>query len=222
MKISAVILSDGKDPYQNYCLTSVLDIVDDVVLETEPFSDIDFGTLRNKTIENAKGEWILVLDSDEVLSNFDGSPVKRKQLEELIVNAEANGLSGYHIFTLHFMYNYRFIDGRNNGNHFSYARFFKKSDFVRYKYKVHEIPEFKSGQNLATTSNFAIYHFGHCKGMENLREKYRKRMEIKDNPFKIGYKDKTADQYCSEHEIFRMSLPLINYNGPLPGCMKLW
>lgn len=221
-KITAVILSDGNEPYETFCLNSIRGIVDEFSVVNTKMEDMDFGKLRTEAVDKLDTDWVLVLDADEVLSNFDGSPVTRKQLEDLTTNAEANGICGYHIFTLHFMYNYRFIDGKNNGSHYSYGRLFKKSDFVRYKNKVHEIPEFKSGQNMFTTNQFAIFHFGHCKGMENIREKYRKRMKVKDNPFKNAYKDKTADQYCASHEIFLMTIPLINYLGPLPSVMKLW
>ena len=165
------------------------------------------------------------IDADEILANPDGSPVTREQLVELINNADQNGLSGYHIFTIHFLFNYKMIDGNSGGRHFRYGRFFRKADFVRYKGKIHELPEFKYGQNLMTTSNFFIWHFGHCKGMEELREKYKKRMFIEGNPFfpkELKDKFKTPDDYCKNHDLFQMTRPIIFYNGPLPKVMNLW
>ena len=64
-----------------------------------------------------------------------------------------------------------------------------------------------------------IWHFGHCKGLENIRERYRER-DIKENPWHV--EGKTTDDKCKEHELFRGSLPCIHYAGKLPKVMKLW
>lgn len=220
MTISAMVLGKDRD-YDEYCLKSLEGIVDEVIRSGTKKDD--FAALRNECIKKSKGDWILVLDSDEVLALPDGSPVKREHLEELIRIADERGLHGYHIFTLHFMYNYRFIDGRHNGSHFSYGRFFRKRELLGYKGKIHELPVFKMGQNLASINEIWIWHFGHCKGVENMRRKYKRTMHIAGNPFKpLFEKYKDIDDYCAHHEIFNMTLPLINYVGPLPKVMRLW
>jgi len=220
MKISAMVLGEDKD-YLKYCLESIKGIVDEIVM-----SDLridDFAEMRNDCLKRITGDWVLVLDSDEILANPDGSNVSRRQLEKLIEQAEKEGITGYHIFTLHFLYNYRMIDGSNNGQHYSYGRLYKREHIERYKGKIHELPVFKYGQNLKPTSEFFIWHFGHCKGMEYVREKYRRTMKIPGNPFKPEFERfKDTDEYCKSHPFFMMTKPVIFYYGPLPEVLKLW
>jgi len=64
-----------------------------------------------------------------------------------------------------------------------------------------------------------IWHFGQCKGMEYIREKYKKR-NMPENPWYV--KDKSVDEKCTEDPLFRGSLPVIHYAGKLPEVMKLW
>ena len=68
-----------------------------------------------------------------------------------------------------------------------------------------------------------IWHFGHCKGIEDMRQKYARTREIPDNPFRpehMKYKDN--DEYCVHQEKINGKLPCIHYAGKLPVCMKLW
>jgi hypothetical protein len=71
--------------------------------------------------------------------------------------------------------------------------------------------------------NPTIWHFGHCKGMENMRQKYAKTREILDNPFRAEHlKYKDNDEYCKFHGKITTKMPLIPYWGPMPSVMKLW
>jgi len=249
MKISAIVLVGNFEPYLEYCIKSLEPIVDEIVLLTEvgykygglkeSFKinkikeieqcehETDFSKWRNKALEHCTGEYIIRLDADEVLANLDGKPVTRKRLEELCKVIKNEKLACVDLFTRHFMYNYFTVDGRNNGMHFTKGFLFRKKDVKGYKGKIHEHLDFKEGVPGVASSNMGpcIYHFGHCKGMENLREKYRRSMDVPDNPFKRHYdnlKCKNVDEYCAKHNIFKGTLPLIKYDGPLPKIMRLW
>ena len=247
IKISAMVLTKNEEDYIEYCLKSIRDIVDEIVIadgysndgtigiakNTVPDHKLkivqtkvknNFAVLRNFALKNITGDWVLVLDGDEVLAKPDGKPVTREDLEQHIKVAKQNNFFGYHIFTLHFLYNYRMIDGRNNGKHFSIARFYEKVKIIKYIRPIHELPEFKNGERaIATTAQISIFHFGHCKGMEDLRRKYRRSMTIKENPFRPEYEQyKNTDDYCKNHELFLMSRPIMFYYGHLPWCMNLW
>jgi len=221
MKISAMILVGDNEPYLDYCIASIKDLVDEIVYINDK-GKVDFAKWRNKALKQITGDWVLYIDADEVLAKPDGKNVTRKEMEMLIHKADEEGIHAYNIFTLHFLYNYRLIDGRNNGNHFSVSRFFRRDDVIKYIGRIHELPQFKATPKIANIKHFWIYHFGHCKGMEDLRNKYRMSMQIDENPFRPHFVGMTPDQYCATHELFRMSRPIIFYDGHLPKVMKLW
>jgi len=232
MKISAIVLVGDFEPYLKYCLKSLKPIVDEIVvlgdkggLDFKIYEDFnlkevqqagnetDFAKWRNQALEACTGQYIIRLDADEILANLD-----------VIKNEKVACID---LFTRHFIYNYFTIDGRNNGMHFTKGFLFRKKDVKGYKGKIHEYLELNEGVPGVASSNIGpcIYHFGHCKGMENLREKYRRSMNVPDNPFKRHYDNlgcKNIDEYCAKHNIFKGSIPLINYTGKLPKVMNLW
>ena len=249
MKISAIVLVGEYEPYLEYCLKSLEPIVDEIVLLTEAGyrygglkesfkinkikeieqceHETDFASWRNKALEACTGQYIIRLDADEVLANLDGTPVTRKRMEELCKVIKNEKVACIDLFTRHFIYNYFTIDGRNNGMHFTKGFLFRKKDFKGYKGKIHEYLEINEGVPGVASSNIGpcIYHFGHCKGMENLREKYRRSMEVPDNPYRAHYEElkcKSVDEYCAQHNIFKGSIPLIHYDGKLPKILGLW
>lgn len=251
-EIGAMVLYSDDRYYLEYCLESLKDCVDKIYIGIDVgiSSDRDFveelieymglsngqckiielpnennfALKRNDILKDMTEEWVLMLDSDEVLAHLDGTPVSHRELEMMI--EDNSDKDGFHLFTLHFMYNYRMIDGRKNGEHWSANRLFKRegSQFIKpiHEYLNWDVERMKKTAKVTT---LAIYHFGHCKGMEKLREKYKFTMGILENPFRaqmdvLGCT--TVDEYCSMHEIFRMTIPLKIYDGPLPKCLKLW
>lgn len=257
MKISAMVLVGENEPYLSYCIESIKDIVDEIVfivkempcgchpdpllrpesnwnvMVQEDYYETDFASWRNKALAECSGEYILMLDADEILAKPDGSPCSRELLEEIIKNNK----DAYHIFTFHFMYDYRTIDGRNDGIHHSHCRLFK-NDNVRFEGKIHEYltkeqtyqndensfsKAWTTPESYAYVNNPCIWHYGGCKGMEDIRQKYARTRDIEGNPFRsehLKYKDN--DEYCKNHPIFQKSRPLIQYYGSLPRVMKLW
>ena len=140
MKISAIVLVGLNEPYLKYCIKSIEDIVDEIVFVmpmdigvkyktkcksihiSQEDDETDFSKWRNAALKQCNGDYVLWIDADEILANYDGTPVTRKQLEELMGSMKDT----VSIFTYHFLYYYRIIDGRNNGLHFSMHRVFKK------------------------------------------------------------------------------------------------
>ena len=249
MKISAMVLAGKYEPYLEYCIESIKDICDEIIIFHHPETDlnklpmlksdgqkiidytiadergqqaaedvkVDFAEWRNSCLALSTGDWILWLDADEVLAYKNGGTVTRASIEALI-KAKPDG-KFFSFTTLHFLWNYFTLDGRNNGEHWS-MRLFKKEG-AHFKREIHEYLEIPEGTQYNVTNPW-IWHFGHTKGMEDLRQKYTKTMAIPSNPYKSVYGTKTPDEYCATHELFRGTRPIINYRGPLPRVMKLW
>lgn len=245
--ISAMILVGENEPYLKYCIDSVKEIADEIVFlkiatgenvnrhfTDEERKDIkvlwqegdetDFAEWRNRCIKESSGDWILMIDADEIFAKHDGSNLTRSELESLIINAENINSHSISFFTRHFIYNYFTTDGRSNGFHFTHNRLFKKSKHLKFSGKVHE-KLVGNYLNPMSIFNPMIWHFGHCKGMEDLRNKYSKYRETNDpnDPFREErMKYKTNDEFCSRHDLFRGFRPFQFYFGPLPKVMKLW
>lgn len=240
-----MVLVGRHEPYLEYCLKSIEDLVDEIVILRpnnenvmlkidddirklnhpekciEVVEDltgelVDFAGWRNKVLDKAKGGYCLWLDSDEVLAKVDGSPVKRHELEALI---RANmGMDNFIFPTVHFMYNFFTLDGRNNGQHWCMRLF--KNDGRRFEKKVHEYIPMKEEKTVRVT-DVIVWHFGHVKGMQDLLNRYKER-HIKDNPFTGKMDEKEFNEYMRTHHVLRGRDPTIRYDGPLPHVMGLW
>ena len=234
MKISGMVLCGKYEPYLKYCLESIKDICDEIyvfvkdigvmediktncfVVEQEG-DETDFSKWRNEIVDISKGDWILMLDADEILAFSNGAPVTRNDIENIIASKDDALFYGF--ATRHFVWNYFTLDGRHSGVHWS-MRLFQKTE-RRFKRKVHEFIDIKEGEQFRVM-NPLIWHFGHCKGMEDLREKYAKTGKVSDNPYGIRNEEQN-NGHCARHEWFRgVNVPLINYSGPLPKVMRLW
>jgi len=286
MKISAMILTLNNEDYIEYTLNSIKDIVDEIVVldgdsidntrriidsvlnERIEKHELNYTFLKNKTnnysdmrnecLDMITGDWVLVIDADEIFANSDGTPMTRKQLEQFInqrlVDQETKKkgkAEQFNIFTRHFLWNYRTLDGRRGGEHFSWSRLFKRVKGVKLEYQrsVHErlvwikddksyfpktaqvSPERKCeytypGHAIRELENDkipTIWHFGHCRGMEHIRMKYRRTTQMKDNPFRKEFeKFATVDEYCAHHKLFKGWIPIIQWDGKLPKVLRLW
>lgn len=242
MKISAMILTYNEEEYLPYCLESLKNFVDEIVVMdgmstdrtryiimsfqaehpeieikwiVDPKKD-DYAYLRNRCLDSMTGDWCVWLDGDEVIADKYGKSLKREDVERLLV--ALNEMSALDVFTIHFMYNYFTIDGRNNGTHFSQTRIFKIDKNWRFKNKMHEILELPEGTKTADITGLVIYHFGMVKTPEATRRKYAQCIRI----YPEWFKGMSVDEYCRDHELFRGTRPTIRFNGHLPECMHLW
>ena len=157
-KISAMVLVGKNEPYLTYCVNSIEGIVDQIVfIPYKEGEETDFSKWRNQALKEAKGNWILYIDADEILAKPDGKPVTRAELELLAKNDK--GIKAFSPFTLHFLYNYKMIDGTNNGQHYSQFRFFEKASVKEYRGKIHELPNFKVGTKVAPLHTMYVHHY---------------------------------------------------------------
>lgn len=138
----------------------------------------DFSAMRNKTISYAAGEWIMILDGDEVLENP----------EELISVLKKENLAEYNTITFKEknLYDYK----ENKYTLVSTYRIFKNDGEFNYKGTVHNQPSYKEP---ILNTDIMLKHYGYITNDKELMEKKFKRTtellkrEIKKDPNNFYY-----------------------------------
>jgi len=142
------------------------------------FEGLD-GMQRNKYLEYASKDWILVIDSDEVLSD-NGYELKE------IAKQSKNNTTVYDVHMIHFIYNLNNVD-TTRPKHYVPRRFFKNVPGMQYE-DLLKHPVLKGPfTNVGLIDNVTIYHYSHCKGLlHSVRWKYEdniKRSKMHDPKF---------------------------------------
>ncbi|GAB4345153.1 MAG: hypothetical protein Kow0099_25190 [Candidatus Abyssubacteria bacterium] len=193
--ISLCMIARNESSCIGRCLTSVRDVVDEIIVldtgSTDETTEIarrlgakvfhhswndDFSEARNRSLEHATGDWILVLDADETIA--------RRDLEKIRALARGN-FDGYR-FTYR-SYSQNSHDMRWVANDRSYeegngwdgwipgrvVRMFKRDARFRFVGAVHERIDqsiVNCGGTIAT-ADIILHHFHEEKGEARLREK---------------------------------------------------
>ncbi|MFQ9310887.1 MAG: glycosyltransferase [Paraclostridium sordellii] len=133
----------------------------------------DFGQMRNISISHASGEWILILDADEQLTNYD-------KLKEFL---NSNLCEKYNSATI--TLKNIFSEDEERYSIDPLLRLFKNYDGFRYEGAIHEQPIFKS----PTYNDIARFnHYGYLFEDEEVRQLKESRnkaillREIEKNP----------------------------------------
>lgn len=112
------------------------------------FKDQDFATIRNKGLEEARGEWVLYVDSDERVLE----PLKN-EIEVLIT---LDDKSAYALSRRNIIFGKEVFYGPYKKDWI--IRLFRKTDFEEWTGKVHEYPKFNG--KLGYTKN-SLLHLTH-------------------------------------------------------------
>ena len=100
-RLSLCMIARDEAVFLDQCLQSVQGLADEIVVVdtgsmdetlqvarrhgarvfTQPWKD-DFSAARNRSLEKARGEWILVLDCDEVVARKDHDPIRQAMAQE--------------------------------------------------------------------------------------------------------------------------------------------
>lgn len=165
MNITATIISLNEEQYIGRCLTSLKDMVSNVIVIDGGSSDktveicqqfgatvlhrefdFDFSAQRNFAIENVKTEWTLVLDCDEWLPKHTGNYIQR------VIKNTGPETVAYAFWRTNYV-------GTNPSpiktNAYTIRLF--RSAICRYKNKLHETVIVK-GKVINAPQNFGIYH----------------------------------------------------------------
>jgi glycosyltransferase involved in cell wall biosynthesis len=187
------MIAKDEEGFLKGCLDSVKDIVDEIIIGIDSRSKDrtreiaekagaevfgfdwkeDFSAARNKTLEKATSNWILVLDADELLDEAG-----RAELQKLI-NTKEHCLKDIIGFKLD-QRTYQLKEGVEpvkttdeteilkvyNGHESSMlVRLFKNNPKIRFRNKVHELVEHSirdAGGEILDTG-VVVHHFSHMK-----------------------------------------------------------
>lgn len=128
----------------------------------------DFAAARNYSLELATGEWILVLDADEVLE-----PVGREEMAELLA---ADGVEGYFVTVR------SYLDSGCEAVEDMVVRLFRNRPVYRFEGAIHEqvagtIKRHNNGGGLAC-SGLVIHHMGYLSREIGTKDKRRRNIRV--------------------------------------------
>lgn len=162
--LSLCMIVKNEEKYLARCLASLKPIVDEMILvdtgSTDATRDIaevfgakifdfewndDFSAARNSSLEKAEGDWILVMDADEVIATKDHESI-RKLLKKTGAKNRA-----FMIVTRNYTHQYNIIGWESNTGQYreeeagagwvpsEKVRLFPNKESIRFEYPVHEV-----------------------------------------------------------------------------------
>jgi glycosyltransferase involved in cell wall biosynthesis len=201
-RISLCMIAKNEERFLEGCLARVHEQVDEIILvdtgSTDRTVEIaesfgakvffqewedDFAKPRNLSLEHASGDWILVLDADEYLTE-DSIP----KIRELARNERA---AGYHV-----LFRNDHEDGKTGG--VTMVRMFRKLPNIEYRYVIHEqvvmsLMEEANERSLALfPSSIEVLHYGYSDQVMDERDKRRRNVEL----FEKQLSHDPDDVYC--------------------------
>ncbi|MCL5019253.1 MAG: glycosyltransferase, partial [Patescibacteria group bacterium] len=205
--ISVTMIVKDEEEMLGQCLESIVDVADElVVVDTgskdktveiaqqygakvyhHPWQN-SFSEARNYSISKATGDWILIIDADEVLEKTD--KLKARELKwhdenDCYCFAVYSQLPGH-------------LGGVSQGKHYS-PRLFKRREDIRYEGIVHNVLRMPSKTCM---TEVGIYHFGYDLRKEKMEEKFQRSLallmiQVKDHPDDPFVRFNLAQMYLS-------------------------
>ncbi len=175
----SIAVSPGEEEKLKDCIASVKNFADEVVVvrigkdvPNTPYVE----TIRNRMIEKCKGDWILILDPDERLT--DNLAVELREIVKNGIYAAVN-IPRKNVFFGHWVRHTNWWPDR-------LVRFFKKNNVVWDK-KIHSYPKINGKQvNLPAQEKYAIEHYGYDNIFEFIERQNRYSTVEAENRLKNG------------------------------------
>jgi len=184
MKLSACLISLDSEEWIDLTLQSIIDVVDEIIIvdggSTDRTLEIidsfdnnkikvfhrkwndDWGDQRQFALDNATGDWILQIDTDEILDDSGF------QLRDL---AESDTTDCYNLQYIHFIRDFGHID-TTVPTHIGLHRFFKKLLSVKYPNGMHELAmsnEWREAKDVP----IKIWHLGYTRSIKTIMDKIK-------------------------------------------------
>jgi glycosyltransferase involved in cell wall biosynthesis/Tfp pilus assembly protein PilF len=194
--LSLCMIVKNEEKYLVQCLKSVRDIADEIIMvdtgSTDKTIDIakvfgaklfdfpwtgDFAAARNHSLEQATGNWILILDGDEVLS-----PLDFKELKE-IIHKKSSSPAAYSIATRNYITNVSVIGWEKNSGEYpeeagtgwvvsKKVRLLTRSKDAVFSNPVHETLEtsLAKAKIPVRPCNIVVHHYGKLDSQKDLKK----------------------------------------------------
>jgi GT2 family glycosyltransferase/Tfp pilus assembly protein PilF len=194
--LSLCMIVKNEEKYLVQCLKSIRDIVDEIIMvdtgSTDKTMDIakvfgaklfdfpwtgDFAAARNHSLEQATGNWILILDGDEVLS-----PLDFKEFKE-IIHKKSSSPAAYSIATRNYITNVSVIGWEKNSGEYpeeagtgwvvsKKVRLLTRSKDAVFSNPVHETLEtsLAKAKIPVRSCNIVVHHYGKLDSQKDLKK----------------------------------------------------
>lgn len=208
--ISLCMIVKNEEEHLEQCLSSVKSIVDEIIIvdtgSTDKTKEIakkfnaimiehkwnnDFSEARNVSLKHATGDWILMLDADEVIAEKDLEKIK-----ELTKHADVDGFS---LIQRNYTNDANVVDWQKSDEYEEakgipgyfpspLVRLFKNKKTIFLEGKIHEVVEssIRKFNGSIMKTDIPIHHYGHCDNeiKEQKRDMYLEigLKEIEKNP----------------------------------------
>lgn len=185
--LSVCLITKNEEKVIKRCLESIKDIAEEIIVVDTGSSDAtitiagefgaqvipsvwcdDFSYSRNLALDQAKGDWILVLDADEELCRED---------REILLKALEKPLEGYNLSLINYI----------DSNHCNYVtdyvcRLFRNNQSYRFQKRIHEeiyssIVNSKGPQAVGNLK-VKIYHYGYIEDSVKQKEKNSRNLKL--------------------------------------------
>ncbi len=241
-KLSLCMCVKNEEQFLGQCLSSVQGLADEIVIVDTGSSDTtkeiasrftsnvfdvpwqdDFAAARNESLKHATGDWILVLDADEVLAQEDCAAVR-----SAIADAHSQGIEAFRILTR----NYSNDSSRSGWQpaapddafRCSFAgwypsskvRLFRNLPGICFEGRVHELVEYslqKQGKGIAGLP-VVVHHYGALRGTRKEKLLWHRSLAQKkaaENPsdakahYELGILYKETGKLADAEEAFHHS-----------------
>lgn len=231
--ISLCMIVKNEEQFLGDCLESVQGAVDEICIvdtgSTDKTVEIarrygaklgyfewtgDFAEARNKSIDMATSDWILILDADEVIT-----PESKKELRRISRDKKVIG----HACVIENLLGNEAGDGSQMAMIF---RFFQNRPDVRYEGMIHEqiVPSAERTGMPNGVSTFRIVHKGYLNQFLEERDKHQRNLKIllkqqeeePENPFcqfNLGQTFKLLGEFETAERHYRRSIEMLAANG---------
>ena len=185
--LSLCMIVKNEGAHMARCLSSLKPVVDEIIVvdtgstdETKMLAEVfgakvfdyawadDFAAARNYSLAQAKGDWILVMDADEIISTKDHG-----RLRELIKTSQSRKVA-FSMMTRNYMNRNSTDDWVANDGVYGEeekstgwvpsqkVRLFPNDSQIRFEYPVHEIVDhaLKRAGNRIRPTSIPIHHYG--------------------------------------------------------------
>ncbi len=199
VKLSVCMIVKNEQDYLPQCLRHLKPFVDEIIIIDTGSTDksvkiakengaivyekkwnYDFSAARNESLKHATGDWILVVDADEIISGMDMKKIRAIISDEMPGKPDAYFLDQINYTNTNTSIgwkpcdNYASLGGDAAGYFISpLIRLFRNNKGYEFRYKIHEtlIDSVKQKKGVIAMIKIPIHHYGQVRDYERLQKK---------------------------------------------------